>query len=478
MGVWVLLGVAFLFVAVLAIMFRFSHQAVEKESLGKAKQTLSGTVLNIENVIHEVQVATENMKWNVENHLDDPAAMQTYCLELVKNNPKVIACAIAMEPNFFLPQGREGLFMVYTYRTEPGSNEIMLTYDPTTKEPNVYGDVPYVGANWYFIPMRANETCWVRPHIPEDKFLSSIITCSTPIHDKTGKPVGVMATDISVNDMSRTVLGTKPYPNSYGCMLGVQGTYLIHPDSTRISQRLVGDIVKEEEDDRLDSLVASMLRGESGCRAVTLQGEDCYVLYEPLNAGHWSACIVCPESDIFSGNERLKVYMITITLIGLLLILMFCLLFVTQQMAPLGMLARSAQRIARKNFSEQIPPTTRKDEIGHLQGSFRTMQQALEKNLREMTEVSDGLKKRNDELGLAYEHVREADRVRMNLVHRIADKMIPPVVAIDGVVTNLQKSPSLKQEVVQPLSQQLMAQIKTLTKLLDQLLTIPQNKDK
>lgn len=471
LGAWVLLGVALLFVAALSVMFRYSYQAVEKESLEKARQMLDGTVLYLDNVMHGVEVASTNMCWNVEHHIDEPDKMARYCLQFLKDNPNVIGCEIAFEPNFF--KGKDEFFMAYAYRND---DEILLTQDPTVLEPGVYRDVPYVAVTWYAVPMKVNTMCWVRPHAPNDTLLSSVVTCSTPIHDKTGRPVGVFAADISVTEMSNRVLSTKPSLNSYCAMLGVQGTYLVHPDSTKLYHKLVHDIVKEEPDKRVGDLVDSMLAGKTGCRSITLDEKDYYVLFEGVNEGHWSACIVCPESDIFAGNDRLKTYMTVITMIGLLLILAFCLLFVTRQLKPLNVLAKLAQRIARGDFSEPIPPTDRKDEIGHLQESFCVMRRSLAQNMEEVHKASDVLQKHNEELREAYVQIQEVDRMKTGLVHRIADKMIPPVVIIDGVVATMQKNPGMKQKTIQPLTDQVMDQIKIITTLLDQLLKSPEKK--
>lgn len=474
MSVWVLLGVTLFYVAAVVVMFRFSHQAIEAEALEKAGQALDGTVQRIENRMAAVEVASRNMLWNVERHLDNPDGMASYCIEFLENNPGVEGCAIALDPAFC--QNFGGLFMVYAYRSEKHDGDILLTNNPKALEPDLFGSAPYMAANWFFIPMKVGQTCWVRPHVPNDTILSSIVTCSTPIRNQKGEAVGIFAADISLDEMSRDVLSTKPYPNSSSCMLGVQGTYLIHSDSTKLYHRLISDLIKEEPDERIKGLVESMLAGETGYRIVTLNKKECYVFYEGINDGHWSACIVCPESDIFSGNNRLLFYMVAIIFFGLLFIVAFCLLFVTQQLHPLNMLAKSAQRIARGDFSESIPQTDRRDEVGNLQESFRIMQQSLAKNIEEAQFVSDELQQQNDELNATYAQVLEADHAGTNFIHKIADKMISPVLVIDSVVDQLRKNPQMKQKAIQPLADQMMANIKTFTNLLDQLLKIPQEK--
>lgn len=468
MSAWVLLWVTLLFVAALVVMFRFSHDVIERESLAKAEQMLAGTVLRVEDEMHEVEVASRSMHWSVERHLDSPELMAPYCIEFLEDNPDVMGCAVVFEPGYYNKE-RGGLFMNYAYRMERGSANIQMTDNPTALEPGVFGKTPYVGANWYFIPMQVGETLWVRPHVPNDTLLSSIVTCCNPIREKSGRVVGVFAVDISIDKMSKAVLESKPYPNSYGAMLGVQGTYLIHPDSTKIYHGLVSDIVKSEPDKRFGGLVESMLAGENGIRKVTLGGQDCYVLYQGVNNGHWSACIVCPESDIFYSNHRLLFYMIGIIMFGLLFIVAFCFIFITQQLQPLGMLVKSTQRMARGDFSESIPPTDRQDEIGNLQESFNTMQQSLAKNIEDSQKLSEELQHRNEELSATYEHVREADRIKTNFIHQMADKMIPPALFLDTAVDNMRKNPRMKPAAFRQLSDQAMQSIRTITTLIDQM---------
>ncbi len=471
----VLAFVTILFVTALVIMFRVSHSAIERESLAKAEEALNRTVHSIDNVLSEVEVATNNMRWNVEHHLDNPHLMAAYTREVVKNNPTIIGCAIAFEPGFYKERG--GLFYDYSYRDARGEDSIVTNHNPMEIEPHVISGMPYMGQNWYYIPLHANEVCWIRPHAETDTILSSIVTCSTPIKDSEGKIVGILAADISVDWMSSTVLSTKPYPNSYSTMLGVRGTYLIHPDRTRLYHTFVKDVVKEEPDTRVQELVKSMMAGESGCRAVSLFGKDSYVLYRLVNNGHWSACIVCPENDIFAANELLNRHMITITLIGILLIFVFCMVFITWQMKPLDMLTASAAHLAKGEFDQPVPRTSRTDEIGVLQNSFSVMQQSLSKHIKKIKQLSATLEERNKLLSAVYEQIRKTNETSTTFIHDIADKMIPPVKVIESAVYKLRDNyESLSPKVVQTLTETVLAKIKSITSLLDRMVKIAQKK--
>ena len=437
LGLWVSLSVAFITVAVMFVMLYFSRHSIGEEALEKAQQTLDCTVMNISNRMREIEIASKNMCWNVEHHLDEPDSMVTYCDRFITYNSGVVGCDIVFAPNYYKDKGKDEFFSTYVFRCREIGDSKLMTHDPTVLEPCELGEAPYVAANWYFIPMQADTTVWVRPHVPGETFLSNIVTCSTPIHDSTGRPVGVFAVDIALEDISRHVLETKPYPNSYCAMLGVQGTYIIHPDTAKLYHGLVSDVLKDEPDVRLKELVESMLAGETGYRQVTLNGEEHYVFYEALNEKHWSACIVCPESDIFAAYYKSRVAIIIAAIIGILCIFVFSIYFTLVQLKPLALLENSAKRIAECDFSDAIPASTRKDEIGKLQNSFCTMQKSLKQKVDEVSQVSEELRLHGERLTAAYEQAKAADRMKNDILHKHADKMIPPATVIDSTVNEI-----------------------------------------
>ena len=465
----ILLTVVILLVAALGILFTISHNSIEKESLAKAEETLTGTVARIENTLHEVAVATTNMQWNVEHHLDNPEAMALYTRELVKNNNHIVGCAIAFEPGYYKGEGE--LFMRYTYINPAQDNSLTTSGNPKIIEPDVLSGSPYLAHNWYNIAKNVGQLVWVRPHAEGDTILSSTISCCVPLRDKNGKIVGVLASDVSLDWLSETVLSTKPYPNSYCCMLGVQGTYLIHPDSTRLYHTFVADVIaKDSTNTKVKMLVDSMLKGEDGCRSVQLFGKDCYVLYQALNEKHWSACIVCPESDIFYANKRLTLHAALILLAGLLGIFAFCIVFVNKQLKPLSELATNAERISQGEYDLTIKPTKRKDEIGILQNSFRTMHTALFARISELNRLTSDLLHRHKELNSVYAEVENANETKIRFIHDIADQMLAPVKVIDSSVHHLkEKSDSGQKEDMELLMKKALRQIKIITGLIDKL---------
>ena len=130
---WVVSCVMLLFVMALGILFHYSDMAVRDEAMEKATQMLEGTLLYVEGTLHDVEVASDNMKWLVEQHIDTPDSMFTFSRKILENNPNLYGCSIAFEPYYYEEKGQ--FFSAYsnnngdTIQTEQeGSEEYEYYY--------------------------------------------------------------------------------------------------------------------------------------------------------------------------------------------------------------------------------------------------------------------------------------------------------------------------------------------------------------
>ena len=151
-----------------------------------------------------------------------------------------------------------------------------------------------------------------------------------------------MANDLSLPWLSKTISSEKPYPNSYCVMLGKEGNYYVHPDSTKLVHHTIFEEARQQQNAGLESLGRKMVEGKSGMEHVYINGVSCYVFYNHLPQTEWSIGLICLESDIFGGYNRLSYIVISIVVIGLLFMLLFCYHFVKRSVAPLNHLAHVA----------------------------------------------------------------------------------------------------------------------------------------
>lgn len=378
-SLWVVLFATVIFVAALSFMFYQSSKAIRLEAINRATQILDNTSLHVERILNRVEVASNMTKWLAERHPYKADSMFVYSHGMLRNNPDFYSCSIAFEPDHFKEKGR--YFSAYTkhdgdsIRTIQGGSE----------------NYQYFYMDWYLMPMLLNKPCWTEPYVDLDVPTNTsemVTTYSQTIEDKQGKKIGVINTSLSITWLSHTISNIKPYPNSFSIMIGRGGTYFVHPDSTKITRQTIFTQTMEEPDTALTALGHAMQRGEEGMKHMNIDGEDCYVFYKPLGKTGCSMAIVCPESDIFGGFDRVRRAVMTMVCLGLLLMLYFFIRIITRELSPLRKLADEAENIASGHFDAQLPDFQRTDEIGQLSHSFADMQQSLVKYINELKDTT------------------------------------------------------------------------------------------
>ena len=378
-SIWVVMFAAFIFIAALGFLFYQSREAVRQEAISHATQILDKTSLRVEGILNRTEVATQMTEWLIQRHPDKADSMFVYSRGMLLNNPDFYTCSIAFEPYYFKDYGR--YFSAYSkhvadsIRTLQGGSEYYQ----------------YYFMDWYLMPKLLDKPCWTEPYMDLDAPTNTyemVTSYCQAIKNKQGEFIGVINTSLSLNWLSHTISAVKPYPNSYSIMIGRGGTYFVHPDSTKITRQTIFTQTMEHPDTAMTALGHAMQRGEEGMKRMNLEGRDCYVFYKPLGKTGCSMAIVCPESDIFGGFDRLRHTVMGIVFVGLLLMLFIFIKIITRELSPLHRLAKEAETIASGQFDTQLPDFQRNDEIGQLSHSFGNMQQSLVRYIDELKETT------------------------------------------------------------------------------------------
>ena len=378
-SLWVVMFAAVIFIAALGFLFYQSREAVRQEAISRATQILDKTSLRVEGILNRVEVATYMTEWLVQRHPNKADSMFVYSRGMLLNNPDFYNCSIAFEPYYFKDQGR--YFSAYSKHDGDSIRTIQGGSD----------NYQYFFMDWFLMPSLLNKPCWTEPYMDYDVATATsemVTSYCMGIKDKDDKMIGVINTSLSLNWLSQTISAVKPYPNSYSIMVGRGGTYFVHPDSTKITRQTIFTQTIEHPDTALTALGHAMQRGEEGIKQMNIDGVDSYVFFKPLGKTGCSMAIVCPESDIFGGFDRLRRTVMTIVCVGLLLMLYFFIRIITRELSPLRRLAKEAETIASGQFDTQLPDFKRSDEIGQLSQSFGNMQQSLVRYIEELKETT------------------------------------------------------------------------------------------
>ncbi len=395
---------AIILVASLGFLFGMSSQAIRQEAISRATKSLENTALRVQDILNRVEVATDNTDWLITRHLDGPDSMFVYSRRILENNPDLNGCSIAFEPDYFPEKGR--WFSAFSLNKN-GNIQTIQEGNPLYE---------YFYMDWYQLCKLLDRPVWSEPFMdynPGGLYSSEMITSySKPIKDKDGNYIGTISVDLSLGWLSETISALKPYPNSYSIMLGRGGTFFVHPDPDKLFYQTIFTETLEHENPALYDLGHAMLRGEEGMKQLKIDGEDCYVFYKPLGDTDWSTAIVCPESDIFGGFNRVKFSIVLAVCLGLLLLLVVSFRIISRELKPLKTLAGQAETIAGGDFDQPLPQSNRIDEIGQLGHSFGDMQHSL-------VNYIDELKQTTAQKASIENELKVASDIQMSMVPRI-----------------------------------------------------------
>ena len=485
-------SMAILLVGSLTVMLYYSRKAVKEETLQKAMQQLEGTMQRVDNILLSVEQASGNVFFNLLLHLDEPEIINEICQQLVASNPYVAGCTIALHPDYLEKHQSHfaGLtysfagrphYITYVQREADGSVNRMTIYDGETT-------VDYTACDWFVRPASTMKPEWLTPVEGRNGGLNPsgdrgpMMTFCIPISGVGGQPAGVLAVDLSLYLLLRKGLAVKSSSSSSCTILSADGTVILYPDSTRLLTNFLSAKVQEEHP-ALAKAVGEMLKGETDYCRVQVNGEDYFVFYKPFartavsvraaDKLGWTAGIIYPEDNISGEYWGLVYFVLAISFIGLLILFVLSRTIIHRQLLPLRLLTHSAQQIAEGHYDVQVPESRHDDEIGRLQNDFQQMQHSLSVHMNELEQLMATMQERGEELRLAYERSRKADKMKTAFLHHMTNQMVQPTQAIyEAVLALCEPGENMKMEEVNMLAQDIQQHGETIMELLKNLLNV------
>ena len=431
LGLDIIVVVAGIFVVTVSYLFSISKDYLRQSAVNRATQILDNTGHRITDIMGEVETVADNMAWYVDGCMD-PDSLIRDTREILLNHPHFHSCSISMEPFYFKQYGR--YFSIYSVRDADTINTAQYGSD----------DFQYFNQEWYSKPQGLLQGCWIDPYLntnPKATYKTDVITTySRPLLDSNGYFIGVIAIDLNLKWLSQEITAVEPYPNSSNIIIGSKGQYLVHPDTLKLIRESIFSDPDPKAKGVVDSLGRKMLAGESGVQQMVVDGNDALLFYCPVGKANWSMAIVCPESDVFSGYNRLLYMVWAIVGLGLLVILLFCYQAISTAIAPLQLLAHQAHDIAEGHYSNRLPKTSREDTVGQLQNSFADMQASLSAYVDDIRQINAEMEQRNRELVAANEKALEADRKKTAFLQDMMHQIRTPLNIICGFAQVLNDS--------------------------------------
>ena len=411
------------FFLALGYLFHRSRSIVRQEAIERGDRILKINALRVTSYLNEVETATHNMEWLILQN-QQPDSLLNFSHRIVELNRHFNGCSITMEPNFFPQYGR--YFSAYSVRKGDSIS--------TVRE----GEYEYFEKVWYKTPKVQGKPVWTDPY---DDFNAGtlyseeiIASYCMPLYTADHRFIGVISTDLSLPWLSATITHDRPYKNSYCFMIGKSGQYYVHPDSTKLINQTIFSNVEPDLHPDIITLGHEMTTGKKGLLEVNVNGQDCFVFYQPVPKTEWSIALVCPQRDVFHSYNRFTYIVGPLLVIGLLVILLLCRRIIARHVKPLNQLAREARHIADGHFEDHMPNSKRTDIIGRLQNNFVSMQNTINQHVSELRHVSEETVQRNEELANANVLAQESTNRKNIFLQDMSHQIRTPLNIIMGFI--------------------------------------------
>ena len=403
LSLYILLVTFTIFLLAFWIYFGQARRSVREEAVERAQVKLDNTILQIDKVLGEVEIAVKNMSWLIADKLDYPDYMYALTQQILRSNPYVVGSAIAFEPGYYPEKGV--LYSPYSYRTEEGIRSKQLGSE----------DYEYHYMDWYLVPKLLGTPYWSEPYFDEGGADMVMTTYSLPLYDSDGNMYAVFTADISLEWFADKVNNIKPYANSYNYMIGRGGAFLVSNRKEAILNESFFAEPLAEGDKNMMEIGHQMVNGERGMTKFGHDGKNYYLFFAPVKATGWSVSVICRHDDVFASVDSLRNRVLAILILGLLFLTGFCYLTIRRLTDPMVRFAGSANEIAKGNFNVGLPIIKSKDEMKTLHDSFRKMQISL-------VDYIDKLKKTT----ASKERIESELRIARNIQMGMVPKIFPP----------------------------------------------------
>ncbi|AEF82343.1 hybrid sensor histidine kinase/response regulator [Leadbettera azotonutricia] len=238
--------------------------------------------------------------------------------------------------------------------------------------------------DWYIVP-KAERHEYITDPYPYGLQGKTVMLASLIfpiIHNK--EFIGIIASDIVLDKLQEMISKVNPHgQEGYTEIISNSGTIIAHPDKEYLGKDLEEILAysKEAKD--------AIKKGEM----YISRAKDFYTVYMPIKfsivTNPWSVAVSIPMAKILNNANRIRNYVILVSLIAICVIATILYFIVQSVTKPILILSETAKTLGEGHFDTEVPLIQSDDEIGALSKAFKFM---VEKLNSAMTAAMDASK--------------------------------------------------------------------------------------
>ena len=410
------------YVVTSVLLFRQSSRMIKQEAAERSDAVLNSTMQQVRNQLGVIETAVNSNAWLAEENYT-AEGLEGIARRVRWLNRNTYGVTVAAVPDAFAGYGR-----YYSIFARMDGDSVIMAREP---------EYDYTAEEWYKAPMDSARGVWIDMYNDDTKGLvnpdRTLAVYSRPFYIK-GEPAGVVSAGLSFRKLSELIHGAHhPYPHAYFMILGADGRYLIHPDSTRLFHKTIFTDQDLTNNTEMIALGHEMTAGRAGVAHLDLNGVESHVGYAPIPGTDCSLALICPEADIQKNYNRMVMFVILFNLLGIVFIVLLCRWGVKHALEPIARLRDMAKRIAADHHNtETIAQSNRIDAVGKLQNSFAAMQQSIKRKMADIRQTTDEITRHNKELAYTTQMAEEALQKKNLFVQNVMHQIRTPLNIIQG----------------------------------------------
>ena len=306
-------------VAMIAAISCIVYFSVREYMLDEAQGRYMGILMKLEGELRrrlsDVYVAVKNNVHDIERDIDEPEKMYDHMERIMRLNPTISFSGLIFLPDYYPEMGQ--FFVPVGIRDSLGDLQVGINKEFVT----------YYEAPWYRQGMEADSGAWIGVRF-DRRVVSARMSrhlpamYATPVHDREGKPVAMLAVELSLKSMQEKMMDDIRGINerfekgrihhSYCYVINSEGTYILHPDEERMLK---------EPDARV---VEQTTKGNSGKATMEIDGVESRIFYTGIKFTDLTIVVVVPTDLLFYNGRMLNTIILLVMVVALIAIYLIC----------------------------------------------------------------------------------------------------------------------------------------------------------
>ena len=279
-------------------------------------------------ILSDVYVSATNNASYLEQSLDHPEAYQEIMKRIVDQGKRFHSCGIYFIEDYYPKRGNH--FHPFAWRNKDNSDEIL-----TTEEGD---ETDHLNAEWFRSTIESDKARWMEPVFDDLDKNTALTAYFMPIHDPSGKPVGVLRVGISLewlaNKLSTTGnkynVPSSGVPNIFETdsrlyIIDPSGRFLTQPKEGQPLKGTFFSHLKQRGDHDIEQLVERMETGKTSMNEsdvkYTFDGEECYLFFTPVKYTDWMMVTVVPCQPVDAVGLYYTFYVAILIFLAMLVLL-------------------------------------------------------------------------------------------------------------------------------------------------------------